>query len=333
MNESVQKWLERNRPPRVKITYDVETLGSIEKKELPFVVGLFADLSGDRAGDDDDRHVAGDALCALPDYALRKMQAIDRDSFDNVMAMTRPRVLMGNVPRTLPATAGASAMLGGVLEFHSLDDFNPVNIVQNVPALNSYYRLRGNIRMLQTKAECSTSLANALVPLMDLGGVGKGARKPLQLLLADPTDRKGLAASRGKLRTFAGGFAAAATAAAKLTAAQKFGFTGATADADARKLLGLFAAASTAENQRKAVDQLTALATYNADIATVDKPTQDARGAISAALGVAATDVTGQKTLATEATGILAVLAPPPAAPPAAAVAGERAPGHGAFGR
>ena len=88
MNESVQKWLERNRPPRVKITYDVETLGSIEKKELPFVVGLFADLSGDRAGDDDDRHVAGDALCALPDYALRKMQASDRDSFDSVMGMT-----------------------------------------------------------------------------------------------------------------------------------------------------------------------------------------------------------------------------------------------------
>lgn len=325
MNESVQKWLERNRPPRVKITYDVETLGSIEKKELPFVVGLFADLSGDRAGDDDDRHVAGDALCALPDYALRKMQAIDRDSFDNVMGMTRPRVLMGNVPRTLPASAGASAMLGGVLEFHSLDDFNPVNIVQNVPALNSYYRLRGNIRMLQTKAECSTSLANALVPLMDLGTTGNAARKPLQLL-ADPASRAGLSASRSKLRTFAGGFAAAATAAAKVSAAQTFGFTGATADADARKFLGLFGAANTVENSRKAQDQLTALASYSNAVADVDLPTQAARSTISQALGVAVTDTAGQTKLATEAAGILAVLATPaplPATPTAEQLAAQ----------
>ena len=54
MNETVQKWLERNRAPRVRITYEVETGGAIEKRELPFVVGLFADLSGDRFGEPQD---------------------------------------------------------------------------------------------------------------------------------------------------------------------------------------------------------------------------------------------------------------------------------------
>ncbi|MEO7885934.1 MAG: type VI secretion system contractile sheath small subunit, partial [Polaromonas sp.] len=95
MAESVQKWLERNRPPRVKITYEVETGGAIEKQELPFIVGVFADLAGDRNPDVD-----------FPPYKQRQMVPIDRDLFNDVMKTQLPRVALGRVPR-IPSPPGA----------------------------------------------------------------------------------------------------------------------------------------------------------------------------------------------------------------------------------
>ena len=126
MSESVQKWLERNRPPCVKITYDVETGGAIEKRELPFIVGILANLSGDRS----------DAV-AQPCYSQRTMMNIDRDNFNDVMATAQAMVSLDMVQRTLPKESSDDAdTLGGVLHFTSLDDFTPLAVARAVPALN-----------------------------------------------------------------------------------------------------------------------------------------------------------------------------------------------------
>ncbi len=126
MVESVQKWLERNRPPHVKITYDVETGRAIEQRELPFMVAVLADLSGDRS----------DAL-PLPDYQQRTFVDIDRDNFNDVMAAARATVSLSAIQRTLPkVTPDDADTLGGMLHIASLDDFSPLAIVQAVPALN-----------------------------------------------------------------------------------------------------------------------------------------------------------------------------------------------------
>lgn len=313
MNESIQKWLERNRPPRVKISYDVETGGAIETRELPFVVGLFADLSGDRPNPD-----------SFPDYSVRTMQSIDKDSFNDVMAQASPTVLLGQVKRTLPTSDPNAVVLSGTITFKSLDDFDPVAVVQAVPELSQLYRLRGNIRMLQSRAESSTSLAKALDPLMQLSAAGATARTPLQVL-ADPAARTTLATAQGQLRAFALAFAKASTTVDKITAATTFGFPqpakGATAADLARKFLGLFSATGTPENLRAAKDQLTALATCDKAAKDVDPQTARTRAQVASNLGVTL-DADGKNTaIAAEATALLALLNAPPKAPVAADVA------------
>lgn len=315
MNESIQKWLERNRPPRVKITYDVETGGAIEQRELPFVVGIFADLSGDRSDD-----------TPLPDYALRTMQSIDRDSFNDVMAQAQVAVSLGTVPRTLPKEAPDDPdTLDSSISFSSLDDFAPVAIVRAVAPLNDLYRLRGNIRMLQNKLESSANFAKALEPLMQPGN--QALRAPLQVLAgtarggAPGAEKTALTAAQQKLRAFAATFAAAADDAARNTAAATFGFpTGAavwTPDA-ARQFIGLFCATDTPENRRAAQDQLTALASFSQPVANVDPATQTKRLAVAKNLGLPADDAQN-KAIATEAASILAVLSAtqPPVQTPA----------------
>lgn len=315
MNESIQKWLERNRPPRVKITYDVETGGAIEQRELPFVVGIFADLSGDRS---DEK--------PLTDYALRTMQSIDRDSFNDVMAQAQVAVNLGTVLRTLPKEAPDDpATLDSSITFSSLDDFAPVAIVRAVAPLNDLYRLRGNIRMLQNKLESSANFAKALEPLMQPGN--QAARAPLQVLAG--TGRSGtpdaqkaaLTAAQQKLRAFAATFATAADDAARNTAATTFGFptraAGWTPDV-ARQFVGLFCATDTPENRRAAQDQLTALASFSQDISKVDPATQKKRLDVATNLGLVA-DVTQNTAIGTEASSILAVLSAtqPPVPSPA----------------
>jgi type VI secretion system protein ImpC len=150
MTESVQKWLERARPPRVKITYDVETGGAIEERELPFIVGVFADLSGDR-----------DADSEFAPCTQRQMLPLDRDNFNDVMKSLAPRVALGNIKRIAgapgapPAGEAVSETLSGAITFDSLDAFDPVAIVKAIPDLNQVYVMRRNIRQQQTQAELS----------------------------------------------------------------------------------------------------------------------------------------------------------------------------------
>jgi type VI secretion system protein ImpB len=131
--ESIQKKLGRVRPPRVHITYDVETGGAIEKKELPFVVGVMADLSGQPEK-------------ALPLVKDRKFVDIDRDNFDAVLAKAAPR-LVYKVDNTLTED---DTRLGVELKFKSLEDFEPQNVAKQVEPLRKMLEIRNQLTNLRS---------------------------------------------------------------------------------------------------------------------------------------------------------------------------------------
>lgn len=152
MSESVQKKLLRVRPPRVRITYDVQTNGAIEKRELPFIVGIFADLSGDRVADSEPG--------ALPSMKERKIVDIDRDNFNEVLKQSLPRAVLSQVDNLL--TEGAGKLSGEVLVFESLADFEPIRVVRKVGPLNEVYQRRKLLRDAQARAEVSDRASDAL---------------------------------------------------------------------------------------------------------------------------------------------------------------------------
>jgi type VI secretion system protein ImpC len=142
--ESIQQKLLRVRPPRVRITYDVETGGSSEKLELPFIVGMFANLSGE---------LDAGSLPALKD---RKMRDIDAESFDKILADSAPEIKLNAIPDLI---AGNGKKLQGTLGFSSLADFEPLAVVGKIPSLKQRFDARGDLRSLQSMAECNDSLA------------------------------------------------------------------------------------------------------------------------------------------------------------------------------
>src|ERR1041384_8094489 len=119
MSESLQHKLDRVRRPRVQITYDVETNGAMQKVELPFVVGVLADLSGQPK----------EPPRPLKD---RKVVAIDRDNFNDVLAKSAPRLAF----RTDNELSGDGSQLNVELNFKSIDDFEPARVAEQIPALN-----------------------------------------------------------------------------------------------------------------------------------------------------------------------------------------------------
>ncbi len=156
MSESIQKKLLRVRPPRVRITYDVHTNGAIEKRELPFVVGIFADLSGDI-----------DKLAATPvppEYKERKIVDIDRDNFNEVLKQSMPRVNLAAVDDvlTVPAAGAPTPKVNGALVFASMDDFEPIRVVHKVPMLEAIYQRRKSLRDAQARAEVNDTAAKKL---------------------------------------------------------------------------------------------------------------------------------------------------------------------------
>ena len=114
MAESTQHKLSRVRPPRVQITYDVENGGASTKKELPFIVGCFAPLSGKSER-------------KLPPLSQRKMVEIDRDNFDKVMESIAPKVAF-SVPRTLSGEGDLKVSI----TFNSINDFGPMEVLLQV---------------------------------------------------------------------------------------------------------------------------------------------------------------------------------------------------------
>lgn len=160
IDNSSQKFIARNRAPRVQIEYDVEVYGSENKIELPFVMGVLADLSGKPAE-------------PLPPVAERKFLDIDVDNFDERMKAIAPRVAFA-VPNTL--TGEGQLMVD--ITFESMEDFSPAAIAQKVEPLARLLEARSQLANLQT--------------YMD----GKaGAEDLMNRLLQDPALLRSLASS------------------------------------------------------------------------------------------------------------------------------------------
>jgi type VI secretion system protein ImpB len=139
--ESQQHKLDRVRRPRVQITYDVETEGATVKTELPFVVGVLADLSGQPK----------EPLRPLVD---RKFVPIDRDNFNDVLARATPRLALKVANRL----SGDNSLLGVELNFKSLDDFEPARVATQVEPLRELLQIRGQLRNLLSRLEGNTRL-------------------------------------------------------------------------------------------------------------------------------------------------------------------------------
>ena len=150
MAESTQHKLDRVRPPRVQITYDVETGDAFEKKELPFVVGVISDLAGNPA----------DAPPAMKD---RKFVEIDRDNFNDVLKSIKPRLAI-RVPNTLKDDGSE---LSVELNFQGMDDFGPEAIVNQVEPLRKLLEVRGQLKDLQSRTEGNDRLEEMLDSLID----------------------------------------------------------------------------------------------------------------------------------------------------------------------
>lgn len=150
MTESIQHKLSRVRPPRVQITYDVEIGDALEKKELPFVIGMMADLSGNPAE-------------PLERFADRKFVDIDRDNFNEVLGAATPRLTM-RVPNKLQPDSDDS--LNVELNFKTFDDFAPDRVIEQVPALATLFEARKRLRDLLTKLDGNDALDALLVDIV-----------------------------------------------------------------------------------------------------------------------------------------------------------------------
>jgi len=159
--ESIQKKLDRVRPPRVHITYDVEIGDAIELKELPFVVGVLADLSGKP----DE---------ALPRLRDRKFVDIDRDNFNDVLKGMKPR-LAYKVENKL---TNDESKMGVELRFNNLDDFEPEQVVNQVEPLKKLLEIRKQLSDLLAKTDGNDKLNERLQEIISntelLQKIGQG---------------------------------------------------------------------------------------------------------------------------------------------------------------
>ena len=143
--ESVNQKLARVRKPRVHITYDVEVGNAIEKKELPFVVGVLADLSGQPKD-------------ALPRVKDRKFTDIDRDNFNQVLAGIKPRLAY----RASNAISKDGSQIAVELEFKHMDDFGPESVAQQVDPIRKLVEARQRLHELSVKVNSSDKLEELL---------------------------------------------------------------------------------------------------------------------------------------------------------------------------
>jgi type VI secretion system protein ImpB len=158
--KSSQKFIARNRAPRVQIEYDVELYGAEKKIQLPFVMGVMADLSGKSADE-------------LPAVADRKALEIDVDNFDERLKSMKPKVQF-----TVPNTLTGEGNLAVDITFESMDDFSPAAVARKVDALNKLLEARTQLSNLKTYMDGKT-----------------GAEKLIAQALSDPALLQALASS------------------------------------------------------------------------------------------------------------------------------------------
>lgn len=145
MAESTQHKLDRVRPPRVHLTYDVEVGDAIQLKELPFIVGILSDLSGSPEE-------------ALPFVKERKFTEVDRDNFNEVLASSKPRLAL----RVENKLTNEGSMLNAELKFSEIDDFNPVRVIKQIDPLRKLFEARQRLSDLIGKLDGNDSLENIL---------------------------------------------------------------------------------------------------------------------------------------------------------------------------
>lgn len=148
MAESVNDKLKRVRKPRVHITYEVETEGAVAQKELPFVMGVMGEFTGN---------------ASAPQKALkdRKFVQIDRDNFNDVMSRLGP-AMNAKVENTLTGEGEIAVNL----KFNSMDDFDPAKIVEQVEPLKKLLETRNKLKDLLTKADNSENLQDLLEQIL-----------------------------------------------------------------------------------------------------------------------------------------------------------------------
>ncbi len=149
MAESIHEKLKRVRKPRVHITYEVETEGAEILRELPFVVGILGDFSGDPTE-------------PLRPLSERKFIQIDRDNFNEVMARMTPGL---NI-RVDNKLADDGSQMAVALKFNSIEDFEPGRIAEQVPALKALLETRNKLRDLMSKVDRSEQLENLLEQIL-----------------------------------------------------------------------------------------------------------------------------------------------------------------------
>jgi type VI secretion system protein ImpB len=145
MAESTQHKLDRVRKPRVHLTYDVEVGDATQQKELPFLMGVMSDLSGNPEE-------------PLPKLKDRKFVEIDRDNFNKVMGATKPRLAY----RVDNKLTEEDTKIGVELKFNSLDDFSPENVVQQIDPLRKLLDARKRLSDLLQKLDGNDKLDELL---------------------------------------------------------------------------------------------------------------------------------------------------------------------------
>ncbi len=143
--ESLQHKIDRVRPPRVQITYDVEVGGAIELKELPFVIGVLGDFVGKPEE-------------ALPALKNRKFVEIDPDNFDQVLSGMKPRLAFN----TENKLQNDGSKMGVELKFNSIEDFEPDNVAQQVEPLRKLVEARRKLSDLRSKMDGNDKLETML---------------------------------------------------------------------------------------------------------------------------------------------------------------------------
>ena len=149
MATSSQKFIARNRAPRVQIEYDVELYGAEKKVQIPFVMGVLADLSGNPSE-------------ALPAVADRKFLEIDVDNFNDRMKAMKPRVAF-RVPNTLTGEGELSVDI----TFESMDDFSPAAVARKVDALSKMLEARTQLANLKTYMDGKTGAEKLIAKVLN----------------------------------------------------------------------------------------------------------------------------------------------------------------------
>jgi type VI secretion system protein ImpB len=167
---SIQHKLKRVRPPRVQITYDVETNGAMRAVELPFVVGVLADLSAQST----------EPLKLLKE---RPIVDIDRDNFSSVMGRAAPRVAM----KVQNKLTDEDTKLAVELKFKNIDDFEPAQIAEQVPALKELLDMRMRLNQLLSKMEGNDKLDQLLADILSNTDKAKALAKELGIETAEPS--------------------------------------------------------------------------------------------------------------------------------------------------